>query len=428
METITNVKLAMDGGTPVAREFIRREHDGVMEQEEIEAATDVIRSGRLWLYNGKYTEQFEEEFARYVGTKHAISFVNATCGIETALAAAKIGPGDEVITTPFTFIATQTAIVRQNAIPVFADIDPRTYTLSPESVREHITERTKAILCVSIFGHPVDMDPLRQIAEEHDLVLIDDAAQAPGSEYGGIKIGALAHMTVFSFTAPKSMTSAGEGGMVTTHDDSLAERLILLRAFGYDRVTCLSSGVLKHDMLGWNGRMTEVQAAVGVVQLRKLDGFNQRRIEHAKYLTERLRDLEGITPPYVRENAQHVFWHYIIRVHSDILGVSRDWFRQALMAENVHTTVQYALPNYRQPFLLEQKGHADSPCPFQCPLYKGSVDYSKVYLPVVEEACKEVLSLPVHNLLTAEELKAVADAIEKVVTHCRSPRATAVGG
>lgn len=185
MGPVTSVKLAMDGDPPAAKRLIRREHDGVMEKEEIAAATDVIRSGRLWLYNGRYTAQFEEEFARYVGAKHAISFVNATCGIEAALAAAKIGPGDEVITTPFTFIATQTAIVRQNAIPVFADIDARTYSLSPESVREHITERTRAILCVSIFGHPVDVDALRQIANEHGLILIDDAAQATGSEYKG---------------------------------------------------------------------------------------------------------------------------------------------------------------------------------------------------------------------------------------------------
>jgi perosamine synthetase len=415
-----HVTLAINGGQPVSTKPIKREHDGVMEQEEIEAAIDVIKSRRLWLYNGRYIPQFEEEFASYVGAKHAISFVNATCGIEAAVAAAKIGPGDEVITTPFTFIATQGAIVRQNAIPIFADIDPHTYTLDPKLVEGSITEQTKAILCVSIFGHPVDMDPLMKIASENGLVVIDDAAQATGAEYKGRKLGSIADMTIFSFTAPKSMTSAGEGGMVTTNDDALAERLTLLRAFGYDRPTCLESGILKHDILGWNARMTEVQAAVGLAQLRKLDDFNQRRINNACYLTERLEKVEGIVPPYVSEDVKHVFWHYIIRVKEDILGISRDQFRRVLQAEGVESTIQYAMPNYRQPFLQKLRGHADTICPFRCPLYKGSVDYTKVYLPVVEQACKEVLSIPVHNLLTRDELEKVADAIEKVADYYRN--------
>lgn len=414
LKNMGHVILAIDGGQPVSTRLIKREHGGVIEQEEIEAAMDAIKSGRLWLYNGRYIPQFEEEFARYVGAKHAVSFFNATCGIEAAVAAAKIGPGDEVITTSFTFIATQGSIVRQNAIPIFADIDPRTYTLDPELVEGSITEWTKAILCVSIFGQPVDMDPLMKIARENGLVVIDDAAQATGAEYKGQRLGSIADMTIFSFCAPKSMHSAGEGGMVTTNDDVLAERLVLLRAFGYDRPTCVESGILKHDILGWNARMTEVQAAVGLAQLRKLDGFNQRRIDNARYLTGRLEKVEGIVPPYVSENAKHVFWHYIIRVKQDILGVSRDQFRRALRAEGVESTIQYAMPNYRQPFLQKLRGHADTICPFRCPLYKGSVNYTKVYLPVVEQACTEVLSIPVHNLLTEDELEKVADAIKKV--------------
>jgi perosamine synthetase len=408
-------ELAMDGGTPVTRERIHLEHGGVMEEEEIEAALDVVRSGRLWLYDGKYTQQFEDEFATYVGAKHAISFVNATCGIEAALAAAKLKCGEEVITTPYTFIATQTAIVRQNAIPVFADIDPNTYCLDAASVRKHITDRTKAILCVSIYGHPVDYDALREVADEHGLVLIDDAAQATGSSYRGKRVGSQADVSIFSFTSPKSMTSAGEGGMVTTNDDELAHRLVLIRAFGYDRSKALEAGELVHEMLGWNGRMTEVQAAVGLAQLRKLDRFNARRVENAAYLTDRLAKIDGIEPPYVGDDVEHNFWVYTIRVNEDVVGMSRSRFREALLAEGVPTAAWYSRPNYRQPFLVEHKGHGDGTCPFECPLYRGRADYGQVYLPVTEQACKEVVNLPVHNLLTRNELEAVADAVQKVV-------------
>ncbi len=418
-DSAEQITLAINGGKPVSAEFILREHDGIVEQEEIDAVADVMKSGRLWLYNGRYIPEFEEDFARYVGTKHAITFFNCTCALEAALAAAKIGPGHEVITTPFTFIATQTAIVRQNAIPVFVDIDPRTYNLDPAAVDDAVTEHTKAIMCVSIFGHPVDMDPLMDVARKHGLVVIDDAAHSLGAEYKGRKVGALADMTAFSFTAPKAMTSGGEGGIVTTNDDEFAKRLTLLRAFGYDRPSCLEAGMLKHDILGWNARMTELQAAMGVVQLRKLDGFNQKRIENARYLTERLSKVEGVEPPFVDERVKHVFWHYAIRVKSDVLGVTRDEFRKALRAEGVESRVQYSMPNYRQPFIQDLRGHADTTCPYCCPLYGGSIDYSQVSLPVVEQACTETLSIPVHNLLSRDQLENVALAIEKIASYYR---------
>ena len=409
-------KLAIEGGEPLCKERVTMEHDGVMGEEEVAIATEVIRSGKLWLYNGKYTGPFEKEFADYVGVKHAVSYVNATSGIEASLAAARIKPGDEVITTPFTFIATQTAIVRQNGVPIFADIDPHTYTLDAASVEKHVTERTKAIMCVSIFGHPVDYDGLRKVADKYNLILIDDAAQATGSDYKGKKVGSQADMSIFSFTAPKSMTSAGEGGMITTNNDEFAHRLVLIRAFGYDRPKALAAGRLWHEILGWNGRMIEVQAAVGSVQLRRLDGFNQRRIENAAYLTKRLSKIDGIVPPYVSDQVKHNFWVYTIRVQEEKLGISRDRFRKALSAEGVPTASWYTVPNYKQPFIADQIGHGDSHCPFQCPLYKGKVDYKNVFLPVTEQACKEVVNLPVHNLLTEKEIKLVADSIEKVVT------------
>ena len=407
-------RLALEGGRPVSRAPIAMEHGGVVEEDEIDAVVAVLRSGRLWQYNGEHIAAFEGEWADYVGAKHALAVNTGTTTMEIALAAAGVGPGDEVITTPFTFIATQVAILRQNAVPIFADIDPQSFNISPQSVAEAITERTKAILVVSIFGHPVDMDPIMALAQRHDLTVIDDAAQSLGAEYRGCKIGSIAHITSFSFTAAKAMTTAGEGGMITTDDDDLAHKMRMIRAFGYDRIKCLPTGRLRYDMLGWNARITEVQAAMGRVQLRKLAQFNQRRIENARYLTERLSQAEGIVPPAVSSEVHHVFWQYTIRLQEGQFIEGRDRFREALAAEGVESSIYYDPPIYRQPYFQELRGHGNTSCPFGCPWYLGDVDYSRVSLPVAEKACREVLSLPVHNLLDLGDMENVAMAVQKV--------------
>jgi len=407
-------KLALDGGTPVSRDLIPMEHGGIMEEEEIEAAVGVLRSGRLWQYNGEHIAGFETETAAYLGARHALAVNTGTTNMHIALAACGVGPGDEVITTPLTFIATQVAILLQNAVPVFADIDPLSYNISPASVEQQITERTKAILAVSLFGNPLDMDALLQIARRHNLKLIDDAAQAEGAVYHGRKIGALADITCFSFTAPKPITTAGEGGMITTDDDELAHTMGLIRAFGYDRVKRLHSNQLIHEMIGWNARMTEIQAAVGRVQLRKLDRWNQIRIDNARYLTSRLSQIDGITPPAEQPDTRHIFWMYTIRLQPQRLGVGRDQFQAALRAEGVETHVYYDPPIYRQPYFQELRGYGNTACPWRCPWYKGHVDYSQVRLPEVEKAAGEVLSLPVQNRLGLDDMEKVATAVEKV--------------
>jgi len=398
------------------------EHGGVIEEDEIEAAVAVLRSGRLWQYNGEHIEAFESEMATCVGARHGVAVNNGTATMEIALAAAGVGPGDEVITTPFTFIATQAAILRQNAVPVFADIEPATFNISPGSVEAAITPRTRAVLAVSIFGHPVDMEPIMALAARHHLMVVDDAAQSLGAEYHSRKVGSIAHMTSFSFTAPKAITTAGEGGMITTDDDELDQKMRMIRAFGYDRVKCLPTGRLQYDMLGWNGRLTEVQAAIGRVQLRKLERFNQRRIDNAGYLTKRLSQVEGIVPPAVVGDVRHVFWQYTIRVQEERLGMSRDSFREALKSQGVESSVYYDRPIYQQPYFLELRGHGHTACPFRCPWYRGVADYARVRLPAVEQACREVLSLPVHNLLGSDDMEKVASAVEKVVRAGRRAR------
>jgi dTDP-4-amino-4,6-dideoxygalactose transaminase len=211
--------------------------------------------------------------------------------------------------------------------------------------------------------------------------------------------------------------------MITCDDDALIETMNMIRAFGYDRIKCLPTGRLQYDMLGWNARFTEVQAAIGRVQLRKLEQFNRRRVDNARYLTERLKQVEGIVPPAVMEDAYHVFWQYTIRVQEDQLGVKRDRFRAALQAEGVEASIYYDRPIYQQPYFLELRGYGNTPCPFRCPWYNGVVDYAQLSLPVVEKACEEVLSLPVHNLLGLDEMEKVATAVEKVAAAYRRRRA-----
>jgi len=413
-------KLAIEGGSPVSPQPIGMEHGGVMEEDDIAAAVAVLRCGRLWQYSGDEIANFEREAADYVGARHALAVNTGTTNMEMALAAVGVGPGDEVITTPFTFIATSVAILRQNAVPVFIDIDPATFNMSPEALAGAMTERTKAILPVSLFGHPIDVEPLMEVARRHNVPIIDDAAQSLGAEYRGRKVGSLAHITCFSFTAPKPITTAGEGGMITTDSDELAETMSMIRNFGYDRVKCLPTGRLQYDMLGWNARLTQLQAAVGRVQLRKLDGFNARRIENAEYLTARLRHVEGIIPPAVVGDVRHSYWQYTVRLQLERLRVGRDALRAALQAEGIETAVYYDRPIYRQPYFAELRAYGNTGCPFRCPWYGGTVDYAHLELPVVEQTCHEVLSLPVHNLLAAEDVERVADAVEKVMAAYRN--------
>ena len=227
----------------------------LLGEEELEAVARVLRSGIL--AHGPEVEEFEREFAEYVGVDHAVAVANGTVALDLVLRAYGIGPGDEVITTPFSFIATANAILYQGARPVFADIDPVTYTLDPDRVVEKITSRTRAIIAVHLYGHPADMKALREIAEDHDLILIEDAAQAHGAEAHGAKAGSLGDAAAFSFYATKNMVT-GEGGMVTTNDRRIAERVRRLRNHG-------QAGKYRHVTLGFNYRMTSIAAAILVI-------------------------------------------------------------------------------------------------------------------------------------------------------------------
>jgi perosamine synthetase len=358
----------------------------ILGDEEVEAVARVLRSGRL--AQGPEVEAFEREFAAYVGVRHAVAVANGTIALDAALKALRIGPGDEVITTPFTFIATANSILYQGARPVFVDIEPDTFNLNPDLVLEAITSRTKAIVAVDLYGHPAEWRALREIAEDYDLLLIEDAAQAHGAEYHGSKAGSLGDVATFSFYPTKNMTT-GEGGMVTTDDDRLARRLRLIRNHGQvERYL--------HTTLGYNYRMTEIAAAIGRVQLRRLDEWNEARRRNAALLTRLLSRLDCVVPPTERPGVRHVYHQYVVRIRCPG-GPSRDEVAERLHSMGVGTAVHY-------PRIIPDQ-----------PLYKRLGIGCATSCVEARRAAGEVLSLPVHPLLGEREVRRVAEALERAL-------------
>ena len=342
--------------------------------EEKQAVLDVLDSGML--AQGERVASLEEAFAEMCGVAHAVATSSGTTALHTALLAHDIGPGDEVITTPFTFIATGNSILFTGARPVFVDIDPVTFNIDPEEIESAITPQTKAIMPVHLFGLVADMDPIMALAEGHGLAIIEDACQAHGAEYEGRRAGSFGTGT-FSFYPTKNMTT-GEGGMITTDDPAIAEQCRVIRQHGMRRR-------YYHDELGFNFRMTDIHAAIGLGQLTKLERFNEARIENAAYFSERL---EGVQVPTVPDGRRHVFHQYTVRVP----GGRRDDLRVHLHEEGVGTGVYYPVPIHKQTY------------------YTQDLSYD-LSLPEAEKAAEEVLSLPVHPGLTQEDLETIVSAV-----------------
>lgn len=351
----------------------------IIEDEEINAVVEVMKSGMI--AQGPRVIEFEEKFAEYVGVKYGIATNSGTSALHTALLAAGIGEGDEVITTPFTFAATGNSILYTGARPVFVDVDEDTFTIDPAKIEDAITDKTKAIMPVQLYGQSADMDPIMKIAKEHDLVVIEDAAQAHGAEYKGKKVGCLGDMACFSFYPTKNMTTS-EGGMITTNSEEFAENARIYRAHG-------SPTKYHHDVLGYNFRMTDIAAAIGLEQLKKIDSFNEKRIENAKYLNEGLRDCDLIETPVVSDGYKHVYHQYTIKVKDG----KRDEFSEYLLENGIGNGIYYPIPLYNQ-VLYTNMGYNQA-------------------LPVTDKIVEEVLSLPVHAALTKEDLDLIIKVIKE---------------
>ena len=355
------------------------ERDGVL---------DVLDSGQL--ADGEEVRAFEREFARYCGTDNAVATTNGTTALHAAFEALDVGEGDAVVTTPFSFIASANAVVHAGAEPVFADVEPTTLTLDPDRVAEVLDERddVAAILAVHIYGMPAGMDRLRALADEHDVALVEDAAQAHGATYEGEPVGSLADAACFSFYPTKNMTS-GEGGMITTDDEALAERAA--RFCDHGRTVDY-----RHGDVGHNFRMTSLCAAIGRAQLGKLPEYNLARRGNASYLTEQLADT-SVETPAEPDGRTPVYHQYTVR--SD----HRDLLESHLADHGVSSAVYYPVPIHEQPAYSDVE----------------------VSLPVAERAAERVLSLPVHPALSVADLETVADAVAQFEHSERVPGAVA---
>jgi dTDP-4-amino-4,6-dideoxygalactose transaminase len=338
-----------------------------MGDEEKKAVLEVLDSGMI--AQGPRVKEFEEAFAEYCGVKHAIATTSGTTALHVALLINGIGPGDEVITSPFTFISSANSILFVEATPVFVDIDPVTFNIDPDLIEEAITPKTKAIMPIHLYGLCSDMDRIMEIAEKHKLIVIEDACQSHGAAINGKRAGSFASGT-FSLYPTKNMTSA-EGGMITTNDDELAENARVIRQHGMRRR-------YYHDELGYNFRMTDVHAAIGLEQLKKLDGFNKKRQENAAYLSERLT---GIGIPQIPDGYLHVFHQYTVRIPNG----KRDALVEYLGENDIGCGVYYPVPIHKQTYYVNDLGYEQS-------------------LPESEIAAEEVLSLPIHPGLSQENL------------------------
>lgn len=350
----------------------------LLGEEEKRAVIEVLESGML--AQGKKVAEFEQQFASYIGVKHGIACSNGTTALHAALVAHGLKAGDEVITTPFTFIATANAIRMTGAVPVFVDIDD-TYNLDPRKIEAAITPRTKAILPVHLFGRPADMAAITTIAERYKLLVIEDACQSHGAITLGKRTGSFG-TGCFSFYPTKNITT-GEGGMVTTNDADLASKIRKLISHGSEKR-------YYHEMLGFNYRMTDIAASIGIEQLRKIDYFTRKRQEHAAYLSEYLAPLSGIIVPTITPG--HVFHQYTIRI-TPSFSKTREQVMSYLAEQGIGSSIFYPVPIHQQ---------------------QAYPEYRFQHFPHAERIAQEVLSLPVHPSLSISELQKIVRAFKEM--------------
>lgn len=374
-------------------------HRPSIDEEEIEEVIDTLRSG--WLTMGPKTLRFEEKFARYIGTKHALAVSSCTAGLHLALNAIGVGPGDDVITCTFTFAATAAVILHCGARPVLVDCLPDTLTIDPEQVEAAITPRTKVILPVHFAGHPCEMAEILAIARRHNISVVEDAAHALPAAYRGQRVGTLGDLTAFSFYAVKNITT-GEGGMVTTDSDEYAERIVQRRLHGisqdaWKRYTDQGSWYYEITYPGFKYNMTDLNASLGLHQIRKCDRFHAVRNRYAALYLERLSPLDEITLPTVRPEVEHAWHLFPIRLNPESLTVGRDGFIELLRQEKIGTSVHF-IPLHLHPY------------------YRKVFGYRPQDLPHALSAFERIISLPIYPGMTEEDIQDVVRAVTKIVS------------
>lgn len=341
----------------------------IYDEEEEKAVLKAMHQDSLTM--GPQVQKFQDEFAKMVGTKYAFATSNCTTAMVTAAEAMGLRPGDEVITTPITFIATSLAILKEGATPVYADIDPKTFNIDPKKIEAKITSRTKAIFVVHYGGQMCDMDPIMDIAKKYHLIVLEDCAHTPGAEYKGRKAGSIGDFGCFSFHSLKNITTLGEGGMVTTNNDRYAEAIQNIRCMGLkDWPNQKDYWIPSHfDVVDWDGklgnnfRMMEAQGAVGVAQMKKLNMLNEKRIKIGRYITEGLKGIKGVTPVYEDPNCKHIYHLYTVCIEEEEMGASRDDFLRVLYREEGIQGILHYQPTYTLTEVRKICGYPNGTCP-----------------------------------------------------------------
>lgn len=424
-------KLAVNGGRPIRRRPFPAYN--TIGREEIASVTRSLKSGVLskflakWssdFFGGPLVKEFEGQWNEVYGSKYTVSVNSATSGLYAAIGALGIGPGDEVIVSPITMSATATAIIVYNAVPVFADVQDDIFNLDPCSIEEKITPRTKAIAVTHIFGHPADMDPIMEIAQRHGLKVIEDCAQAPLTKYKGRYVGTIGDIGVFSLNYHKHIHT-GEGGMVCTNSDLYFEKLALIRNHGELASTARGLEDIVNTF-GFNYRLTEMQAAVGIEQMKKLKKLMDERFSNAMYVGSRIGELPGISSPVIYKDCDHAFYAQAFKYDMRVVGAPRSAFINAVRAELPVTKLReeqgplvfegYVRPLYLQSMYQKQIAYGDKGCPFKCPLYSGKTDYAKGICPTAERLFDHELFF--HEMfrppMTRKDLDDVVKAFYKV--------------
>ena len=378
-------KLAIEGGKPVSPERVSLVKPVFYKKDE-EDITKILRSA--YVRQGPYTKKFEEQFAEKVGAKYAYAVSNGTAALHVAYLSL-LKPGDEVIAPAFTFIATISTVHYSFAKPVLADVDPSSYLLDPEAVKEKITEKTRALAPVHLFGNSCDMKALNEIAEDHNLLIVNDCAQAHGTEYGGRDLGSYETLNCYSFYPTKTLTM-GEGGIVTTNSIELYNRGCLLRSHGDD-------ARYHHIMYGLNYRPTDISSAIGINQLDQLDNYLKVRRHAGKVLKQAIGKVDAVTPQAITSDSNPSYSYFTVRLELEQLKCTRDEFVKALQAENIDCGVHYPTALTQQPVIKEL--------------------YPPQSCPVSEDLATRILSLPMHPFLTEKELTYIVEGVEKVAIH-----------
>ena len=389
--------LAIDGGKPVRSTFLPYGKQSI-DENDIKSVVDVLRGD--YITTGPYINKFENKVANYVDAKYAVAVSNGTAALHLACLAAGIKEGDEVIVSSITFAASSNAVLYCGGKPIFADINPNTYNIDLEDIKRKITCRTKAIIAVDFTGNPIDIDDIKQICEENNLIFIEDGAHSLGSEYKNRKVGSLADMTTFSFHPVKPITT-GEGGIITTNNKDFYDRLCLLRSHGITRNSDLidnSVGPWHYEQLclGFNYRMTDIQAALGISQIDKIDRFIDRRREIVSIYNKEFEDIKEIDIPNVQQDRKSGWHLYIIALNLNMIKVSRKEIFEALRAENIGVNVHYA-PVYNHPY-YKNMGYKNGIC----------IESENLY--------ERIITLPLYPSMDNKDIEDVVTAVKKVIS------------